>query len=165
MPFGLKNAAQAFQRLMDVVGQGLDFVFIYLDDILVFSRSRKQHLTHLRQLFQRLHKYGLVINIDKCQFGLTTIDFLGHRISAQGVVPLPGKVEAIRHFPKPTTVKGLQEFTGMVNFYHRFVPAAARIMRPLCSLLFEGPTRAELIFLKNVNNLHSYRYCVSNLLR
>ena len=135
MPFGLKNAAQAFQRLMDTVGQGLDFIFIYLDDILVFSRSRQAHYAHLRQLFQRLHQHGLVVNVDKCQFGRSTIDFLGHRISPHGVIPLPDRVEAIRQFPMPPTDKGLQEFCGMVNFYHRFIPAAAKIMRPLYAAL------------------------------
>jgi len=92
MPFGLKNAAQSFQCLMDVVGRDLDFIFIYLDDILVFSRSRQDHYHQLRQLFQRLDKYGLIVNVDKCQFGCTSIDFLGHRISVKGVTPLPGKV-------------------------------------------------------------------------
>lgn len=139
MPFGLKNAAQAFQRMMDIMGHDLDFTFIYLDDILVFSRSRQDHIEHLRQLFQRLDQHGLVVNVDKCQFGRTVIDFLGHRISPQGVVPLPDKVEAIRHFPKPISVKTLQEFNGMVNFYHRFVPAAARLMRPLYAALSGKP--------------------------
>lgn len=139
MPFGLKNAAQAFQRLMDVVGQDLDFVFIYLDDILVFSRSHREHRHHLRQLFRRLDEYGLVVNVDKCQFGRSTIDFLGHQISSDGVLPLPDKVDVIRNFPKPTTVKGLQEFNGMVNFYHRFVPGAARIMQPLYAALTRKP--------------------------
>jgi hypothetical protein len=139
MPFGLTNAAQAFQRLMDAVAQDLDFIFIYLDDILIFSRSRKAHHDHLRQLLRRLQDHGLVINVDKCHFGQTTIDFLGHRISSHGVVPLPGKVDAIRKFPRPTTLKGLQEFNGMVNFYHRFVPGAARIMRPLYAALTGKP--------------------------
>ena len=69
---------------MDVVGQDLPFVFIYLDDILVFSRTPREHDRHLRQVFQRLQQYGLVINVDKCQFSRSTIDFLGHRISAEG---------------------------------------------------------------------------------
>ena len=139
VPFGLKNAAQAFQRLMDVVGQDLDFVFIYLDDILVFSRSHREHRDHIRRLFSRLDQYGLVINVDKCQFGQATINFLGHQISSRGVLPLPEKVETIRNFPKPATVKGLQEFNGMVNSYHRFVPGAAGIMRPLYAALTGKP--------------------------
>ncbi|XP_032871989.1 uncharacterized protein LOC116969181, partial [Amblyraja radiata] len=135
MPFGLKNAAQAFQRLMDCVCRGLDFVFVYLDDILVASRSRQEHCTHLRQLCQRLSNFGMAINASKCRFGVTAIDFLGHRVTAQGVVPLPTRVDAIRRFPRPTTVRGLQEFVGMVTFYHRFLPSAAAVMRPLFHLI------------------------------
>lgn len=135
MPFGLKNAAQAFQRLMDSVCQGLDFVFVYIDDILVASKNAKEHQVHLRQLFQRLQEHGLVINVTKCQFGRTTLDFLGHRITSHGASPLPDKVEAICQFQRPVTVKGLQEFVGMVNFYRRFIPAAAGIMQPLFSAL------------------------------
>ncbi|XP_078264112.1 uncharacterized protein LOC144598103 [Rhinoraja longicauda] len=135
MPFGLKNAAQSFQRLMNGVCRGLDFLFVYLDDILVASRSRQEHCAHLRQLFQRLSEHGLAINLAKCRFGVATIDFLGHRVSSQGAVPLPDKVDAIRRFPRPSSVRGLQEFVGMVAFYHRFLPSAAHIMRPLYELL------------------------------
>ena len=139
MPFGLKNSAQAFQRLMDKVGRGLDFVFIYLDDILVASPSRREHHAHLRLLFHRLHDHGLAINLAKCQFGRSSINFLGHCISQHGVVPLPAKVDAIRNFPRPSTLRGLQEFIGMVTFYHRFVPAAARTMQPLFKMLTNKP--------------------------
>lgn len=144
MPFGLKNAAQAFQRLMDSVTRGLDFVFVYLDDILIASRTRQEHRAHLKQLCQKLDEHGLAINPAKCQFGLTSINFLGHRIDQHGAVPLPTKVEAILKFAKPTTVKGLQEFVGMVNFYHRFMPNASRIMQPLFKALANKPK--ELIW-------------------
>lgn len=135
MPFGLKNAAQAFQRLMDRVCHGLDFVFVYLDDCLIASRSPSEHLEHLRLLFQRLHAHGLVINRAKCCFGQAALDFLGHRINAEGTQPLPQKVDAITGFPQPTELRGLQEFAGMVNFYHRFLPRAAHVMRPLYALI------------------------------
>ena len=131
MPFGLKNAAQTFQRLMDSVCQPLDFVFVYLDDILVASATIEEHHQHLLQLFQRLSEFGLVVNIDKCRFGCDQIEFLGHLIDTQGARPLPSKVEAIQQFPLPTTVKDLQRFAGMVNFYHRFIPAAATFMAPI----------------------------------
>ena len=75
-PYGLKNAAQAFQRLMDTVCKGLDFVFVYLDDILVSSTSAEQHMLHLREVFHRLSTHGLVINVSKCKFGATTIDYI-----------------------------------------------------------------------------------------
>ena len=85
MPFGLKNAAQAFQRLMDVVCKDLPFVFVYLDDILIASSSAEEHCTHLRTLFQRLTNNGLLLNPNKCEFGCTEIDFLGYRISPDGI--------------------------------------------------------------------------------
>ncbi|KAM9332585.1 uncharacterized protein KZ484_017662 [Pholidichthys leucotaenia] len=71
----------------------------------------------------------------KCQFGVSTIDFLGHRVTNDGAVPLPSKVTAVANFPRPLTVKSLQEFLGMVNFYHRFIPHAAQLMRPLYEAL------------------------------
>lgn len=131
MPFGLKNAAQTFQRLMDVVVRELPFVFVYLDDMLVASESHEQHVRHLEILFTRLQQHGLAIHPKKCQFGCTTIDFLGHRVSKEGAIPLPDKVDAIARFPQPRSVRSLQEFLGMVNFYHRFVPKAAQLMQPL----------------------------------
>ena len=133
MPFGLKNAAQAFQRLMDTVLRGFSFTFVYLDDILVFSRSQAEHRCHLQQVFQRLKEQGLVISPTKCKFGVSEIDFLGHHVNKHGIFPLPARVQAISDFQKPTSTKGLQEFLGMVNFYHRFIPHAASIMQPLYS--------------------------------
>ena len=132
MPFGLKNAAQAFQRFMDEVCRGLEeFIFVYIDDILVASSNAKEHRRHLRLLFQWLAKYGLIVNVAKCVFGVDTIDFLGHRVTAQGITPLPERVEAIRRFPRPQDAKFLSEFLGVVNFYHRFIPHAAALMGPL----------------------------------
>lgn len=135
MPFGLKGAAQTFQRLMDSVLRDLSFVFVYLDDVLVASSSAEEHLSHLRQVFQRLDEHGLIVNNAKCQFGLSEIDFLGHRISSRGAVPLPSKVQAVVDFPRPESVKSLQEFLGMVNFYNRFLPRAAHLLQPLYGAL------------------------------
>ena len=135
MPFGLKGAAQTFQRLMDSVLRDLAFVFVYLDDILVASPSTEEHLSHLKQVFQRLDEHGLIVNLAKCQFGLPDIDFLGHRISSRGAVPLPSKVQAVADFPCPVSVKALQEFLGMVNFYNRFLPCAAHLLRSLYEAL------------------------------
>ena len=139
MPFGLKNAAQAFQRLMDTVCHGLEFAFVYIDDILVASKDIKTHKQHLRLLFQRLQQHGLVINVSKCQFGRDSLDFLGHRITPAGIMPLPEKVDAITQLGQPTTVKSLHEFVGMVNFYRRFIPAAAQTMLPLFESLSGKP--------------------------
>ena len=135
MPFGLKGAAQAFQRMMDRVTQGLKNIFVYLDDILVASDSPEQHYTDLRTLFQRLQHHGLVINRNKCVFGAKEIAFLGHQVSAAGIVPSQEKVRAIRDFPKPSSVKSLQEFLGMLTYYHRFLPHIAGTLAPLYDAL------------------------------
>ncbi|XP_061663933.1 LOW QUALITY PROTEIN: uncharacterized protein K02A2.6-like [Syngnathoides biaculeatus] len=135
MPFGLKNAAQSFQRLMDSVLRDLPFVFVYLDDILVASFSEDEHLMHLRDLFARLEQHGLIINPAKCAFGVPSIQFLGHLIDKNGAAPFPAKVEAVSAFPRPRSARGLWEFLGMVTFYHRFIRRAAHIMRPLYEAL------------------------------
>ena len=144
MPFGLKGAAQTFQRLMDSVLRDMPFLFVYLDDILVASASADDHLTHLRQLFGRLSEHGLIVNTAKCEFGRSSITFLGHHVTPQGAVPLPAKVDAIASFPRPRTLKSLQEFLGMVNFYNRFLPHAAQLMRPLYNAL-RGRKPADLL--------------------
>ena len=115
-PFGLKNAAQAFQRLMDKVGGDLDFVFIYLDDILVALTSMAEHKQHLTTLFDRLEQFGLVVNPDKCLFAIPQLEFLGHNITTAGSSPTREKVDAITNFPTPTTVGNLLMFIGMIQF-------------------------------------------------
>ena len=131
MPFGLRNAAQTFQRFIDDVCRGLDFVFVYLDDILVASRSLEEHLQHLRALFQRLSDRGLVINPAKCLFGKAEVNFLSHTISAAGIRPHLTRVDAVRTFPVPRDKKSLHQFVGLINYYHRFVPRCAEILQPL----------------------------------
>ena len=138
MPFGLKNAAQAFQRMMDSVTQNLPGIFVYLDDVLVAFRSEEQHEQHLQGLFQVLSKFGLVINQQKCGFGVTELEFLGHMVSADRIRPLPEKVDAIQRFSQPQSLKSLQRFLGLVNFYRRFLPNAAGVLRPLTDALAGG---------------------------
>ena len=139
MPFGLKNAAQTFQRLMDRIFRGLPYVFIYLDDILVASRSRKLHLQHLRVVLELLVQNGLVLNLDKCSFAQNEIEYLGHKITAAGIVPLRRHVDALLLQPRPQDVRGLQRFLGMINFYRRFLPGIARTLRPLTDALAGNP--------------------------
>ena len=135
MPFGLRNAAQTFQRFMDQVVRGLDFVYVYIDDLLVASSSPEEHQQHLRQLFARLAEYGLVINPDKCEFGKSELTFLGHHISKDGILPLQEKVQVILDFLLPSSSKKLREFLVMVNFYHRFIDNCATLQAPLIALL------------------------------
>ena len=89
----------------------------------------------LRTICRRLQDFGLVVRLEKCIFGQKSIEFLGHQVSESGSIPLPSKVRAIENFPRPHNVKGLQEFLGMINFYHRFIPHAATLLRPLYSAL------------------------------
>nr|CAH8856759.1 unnamed protein product [Trichobilharzia regenti]CAH8862441.1 unnamed protein product [Trichobilharzia regenti] len=135
MPFGLKNAAQTFQRFMDQVTQGLDFVFVYIDDVLIASSSMEEHMQHLSLLFQRFEQFGVVINPKKCIFGSPSIEFLGHRITAEGIRPTEDKIETIKNFPEPDSLKKLRRFLGMFNFYRRFIPSCASIVQPLTDLL------------------------------
>ena len=144
MPFGLKNAAQSFQRLMVSVLRALPAVFVYLDDILIASATEEEHLSHLRALFARLSQHGLIVNPAKCLFGQGTIDFLGHRVTGKGAVPLPSKVEAVTAFPRPRTARSLREFIGMVTFYYRFLRRGAHVMRPLYEAL-KGKTPNQAI--------------------
>ena len=139
MTFGLRNAGNTFQRRMDRILAGLDFIFVYLDDVIIGSNSRAEHLQHLRILFQCLEAAGLVINREKCVFAVKEVEFLGHHVSAAGTLPIASRVAAINDHPEPTTVKELQGFLGVVNFYRRFVPAAARILKPLTDQLQGSP--------------------------
>ncbi|CAH8665383.1 unnamed protein product [Schistosoma margrebowiei] len=135
MPFGLKNAAQTFQRYMDEVTRGLEFVFVYIDDVLIASSSTEEHVQHLHTLFERFKSYGVVINPSKCIFGASSLEFLGHHIDSQGIKPLEEKVKAISSYPEPTSVKSLRRFLGTCNFYRRFLPNCADVLQPLTDLL------------------------------
>ena len=143
-PFGLRNAGQTFQRLMDQILQDLPFVFVYLDDILIASQSASEHREHLRQVFERLSENALIVSLEKCVFGASSIEFLGHAISSAGCTPLPVKVQAIQDFPRPSTTKELHRFVGMINFYHRFIAHCATLLQPLYQAMKGNPQNAPL---------------------
>ena len=138
MSFGLRNAAQTFQRFMDEILKDLDFCFAYIDDILVFSRSPQEHDLHLRTLFTQLQNYGILLNPSKCVFRVPEISFLGYRISSMGSQPLPERVADLQACSPPKTVSQLRRFLGMLNFYRRFLPHAASSQAPLHEVL-SGP--------------------------
>jgi cleavage and polyadenylation specificity factor subunit 1 len=120
---------------MDQVLAGLPFAYCYLDDLRIASPDLDSHRLHLRLVFQRLRQFGLVINREKCVFGVKEFEFLGHLVSAEGAKPLSSYVEAVEKRPPPTTVKELQVFLGLVNFYRRFLPGVAVTLRPLTDAL------------------------------
>ena len=140
-PFGLKNAGQDFQRLMDKILGEIPHVFVYLDDILIASSSQEEHLQDLERVFSILEENGLVVNRKKCVLGESSIEFLGHICDAHGIKPLPCKVEAIRKVKPPTTIKELQRFLGMINYYRRFIKAAAHHLFHLFEALGSKPKR------------------------
>ncbi len=137
--FGLRNSGATFQRMMDSIFGQLPHVLVYIDDVLVFSDTIAEHEQHLREALSLLRKNGLIVRSDKCVFGAPTVEFLGHQISSDGIRPLPSKVKVIQEYPVPTTVKELQAFLGMVNYYHRFIPMAASHMAPLYTVLSDNP--------------------------
>jgi putative transposase len=130
---------------MDRILAGLNFVFVYLDDVIIGRRSMSEHLQHVRTLFQRLQAAGLVITREKCVFGVMEVDFLGYHVSSAGVSPIASREAVINDHPPPTTVKELQGFLGVINFYRRFIPAAAHILKPLTDQLKGGPKPATSI--------------------
>ena len=145
MPFGLRNAGQTFQRMMDSVLAGLEYCYVYLDDVLIGSKTEEEHKHHLEEVLARLQQHGLVLNAEKCVLGAAEVDYLGHRVSARGVEPLADKVAAIRAFPQPKTVKQLQSYLGMVNFYRKFLRSVAGILKPLTDALRGAGGQADKI--------------------
>ena len=142
MPFGLCNAPATFQRLMQVVLAGLEWssCFVYIDDILVASKTFEEHLSHLKEVFSRLRKAGLRLKPKKCSFLCDKVVYLGHVISKEGIAPDPTKVQKVRNFPVPTDVSKLRQFLGLASYYRRFVPAFAKIAASLHSLTKKNST-------------------------
>lgn len=135
MPFGLKNAPQTFQRFMNSIFGDLPFAFVYIDDILVASSTPDEHKSHLDTIFSRLAENGLCLNIEKSEFKLPELTFLGHKVTPDGLFPLRDKIEAVQNFPKPTSKRQLRRFLGLVGFYRTFHKGIAPILQPLYALL------------------------------
>jgi hypothetical protein len=123
MPFGLCNAPAVFQPLMhSVFGKALNkYVFVYLDDILVFSKTREEHLQHLRFVFDTLRTNGLRARREKCEFFKPELKFLGHIVSSQGMRPDPKKVSTVVDWPVPKSYYELRSFSGLANYFRRYI--------------------------------------------
>mgnify|MGYP004574657049 CR=1 FL=1 len=137
MPFGLRNSAQTFQRFINEVFSNLDFVYTYIDDILIASSSEDEHFQHLKIVFKRLEKFGLNIKPSKCCFGVEQLDFLGYNISSSGMSPSKARVTDILNFELPKKVDKLHKFIGIINYYHRYIPKIAEDLAPLHNLITE----------------------------
>ena len=135
LPFGMMNAPATFQRLMNQVIAGLENTEVYIDDIVIYSDTWKQHMEHTKALFDRLSQAKLTVNLSKSQIGKAKITFLGHEIGQGEVKPVNAKVEAIAHFPQPQTKKELMRFLGMAGYYRKFCRNFSDVVSPLTNLL------------------------------
>ena len=159
MPFGLANAPATFQAYINKALRGLIDVtcVVYLDDILIYSSDPADHWRHVREVLQRLKDYQLYVNLKKCQFATTEVEFLGFVVSTEGVRMDEERIRTIKEWPTPETYRELQVFLGFVNFYRRFIYRYSKIAGPLTGLLkgskggkksgpFEWPESAALAF-------------------
>ncbi|GBG64935.1 hypothetical protein CBR_g48683 [Chara braunii] len=128
MPFGLTNAPTTFQRAMNDIFRDIleQYVLVYLDDILVYSRTLEEHLRHLRDVLDRLRKHGFYAKLSNCRFAQHKVDFLGHYVSDQGLHMDNAKITAIAEWPAPTSAKQLRSFLGLTNYYSNFIRGYAR---------------------------------------
>ncbi len=136
MPFGLSNSPTVFQTLVndvlrDVVNR---FVFVYLDDILIFSQNERDHIQDVRLVLQQLLENRLFAKLEKCEFHARSVPFLGFILSPEGIRMDPAKVEAVANWPTPDNRKVVQRFLGFANFYRRFIRGFSQIALPLNNL-------------------------------
>lgn len=140
MSFGLTGAPATFQEFMNFVLQPLlrKCVVVFLDDVLVYSRSIEEHIQHLRQVFQLLKTHELHLKLSKCSFAKNKLEFLGHVISGQGVATDPSKIQIVKNWPTPENVKDVRSFLGMAGYYRKFVKGFGIISKALTNLLKKG---------------------------
>ena len=137
MPFGLTNAPASFQEYINkILAEKLDiFVIVYLDDILIYTDDDKSHVTAVRWVLEQLRKFSLFANLKKCRFHQEEVRFLGYVVSSKGIRMEDERIEAVKQWPEPQSVRDIQVFLGFANFYRRFIQGFSRIAAPLTSML------------------------------
>ena len=121
--------------MMDTVLRGITGVVCYIDDILISSADEESHMCLLSEVFTRLGSHGFRLKLEKCQFLLPSIEYLGHVISKDRIKPVPSKVEAITKAPTPTNLQQLRSFLGLIHYYGKFIPNLSTLLHPLNALL------------------------------
>ena len=140
MPFGVTNAPAAFMDLMNRIFKPYldNFIVVFIDDILIYSKSIEEHEQHLRLALQTLREQKLYAKLSKCEFWLDHVMFLGHVVSKDGISVDPQKVEAVVNWPRPTNVTEVRSFLGLAGYYRRFVRDFSKIALPLTQLTQKG---------------------------
>ena len=141
VPYGLTNSPPWMQRNISLALRGLEWKIcvVWIDDIIIFSKSHEEHLQHLSQVLDALRTAGLQVRLKKCKFAVSKVKYLGHVVSGDGVAPLEDNIKDIRDCPEPTTVKELQRVLGLFNYYRRFVKDFSRLSRFLSDYLKGNP--------------------------
>ena len=135
LPFGLTGAPATFQRCMNYILMDTDHTMVYIDDIIIYSRTFSEHLQDVRNVFERLKQSGLKVKPSKCEFAKTSVKFLGHIITADGIKPDPTNTDKVRNITAPSTVKEIQQFIGLASYYRKFIKGFAGIASPLHELV------------------------------
>ncbi len=135
MPFGMVNSGATFQRLIDDVLEGCEnFARGYIDDLVIFSNTWEDHKIHVREVLRRLTEAGLTVKPNKCTFGASTVQYLGHVVGSGGVAPNKDKVKEVLNFPRPTTKRDIRAFLGLSGYYSKFIQNYATIAKPLTDM-------------------------------
>lgn len=150
LPFGLQDAPAIFQRTVEfALKDAKEFCLNYLDDLVIFSKDFKSHLTHLKRVFDLLRKAGLKLKAEKCTFGVKELHYLGHIVTKDGVKTDPKKIEAMTRFPAPKNLKQLRTYLGLTGYYRKYIRNYAKIAQPLTLLTKQtepwawGPTQQK----------------------
>jgi len=136
LPFGLSNSPSSFQRLMDAFLKDLvgTECWVFIDDVIIFSRSVQEHAQRLENVLQRYDKANLQLHPGKCVFAQTQVNYLGFVLSGKGVSASPDKIKAVRNYPTPKNVKDVRSYLGLASLYRRLIQEFAAVAKPLTEL-------------------------------
>lgn len=132
--FGINCAPEIFQKTMEHILNGLEGCLCFMDDIVVYGATESEHNERLRKVLQRLSDFNVALNDTKCVYGVTALDFLGHRLSVDGIAPMADKISAVKEFRAPRTPEEVRSFLGLVNYVAKFIPNLATITDSLRQL-------------------------------